>query len=117
MHPSSWAWQDMEDTCLNAMGRPKFPRAPGPAAGYDLYGRAVARHLGRFMPGNPTLLAQNMAGPGACALSGHGRSGQRRAPAKARTHMAQRPERTMSAAVNSITGTGRICALIRVRAG
>src|SRR3954462_2005330 len=32
--------------------------------GYDLYGRLVARHLGKFLPGNPTLVPQNMPGPG-----------------------------------------------------
>jgi tripartite-type tricarboxylate transporter receptor subunit TctC len=36
----------------------------GPGGGYDLYGRAVARHLGRFIPGNPALVPQNMAGAG-----------------------------------------------------
>lgn len=30
--------------------------------GYDLYGRLVARHLGRFIPGNPTVTPANMAG-------------------------------------------------------
>ena len=36
----------------------------GPGGGYDLYGRAVAHHMGRFIPGNPTLVPQNMAGAG-----------------------------------------------------
>jgi len=36
----------------------------GPGGGYDVYGRAVARHLGRFIPGNPSLVPQNMAGAG-----------------------------------------------------
>src|SRR6202162_6693552 len=36
----------------------------GPGGGYDLYGRAVARHLGRFIPGNPNIVPQNMAGAG-----------------------------------------------------
>jgi tripartite-type tricarboxylate transporter receptor subunit TctC len=36
----------------------------GPGGGYDLYGRAVARHLGRFIPGNPSIVPQNMAGAG-----------------------------------------------------
>src|SRR2546421_3904118 len=31
---------------------------------YDLYGRVVARHLGRHIPGEPTLIAQNMPGAG-----------------------------------------------------
>src|SRR5947209_15400303 len=32
--------------------------------GYDLYGRLVARYLGRYLPGNPTLVPQNMPGAG-----------------------------------------------------
>ena len=32
--------------------------------GYDLYGRTVARYMGRHIPGNPTLLPQNMPGAG-----------------------------------------------------
>src|SRR6185312_708145 len=32
--------------------------------GYDLYGRLVARHLGKHIPGHPTLVAQNMTGAG-----------------------------------------------------
>jgi len=31
---------------------------------YDLYGRLVARHLGRHIPGQPTVVAQNMPGAG-----------------------------------------------------
>src|SRR5262249_61583757 len=27
--------------------------------GYDLYGRMVARHIGRYLPGNPTVVPQN----------------------------------------------------------
>ena len=32
--------------------------------GYDLYGRLVARHIGRFLPNKPTLLPINMPGAG-----------------------------------------------------
>ena len=32
--------------------------------GYDIYGRLVARHLGRFLPGNPAVIASNMPGAG-----------------------------------------------------
>jgi tripartite-type tricarboxylate transporter receptor subunit TctC len=32
--------------------------------GYDAYGRVVARHLGKHIPGNPTVIAQNMPGAG-----------------------------------------------------
>ena len=32
--------------------------------GYDIYARVLARHLGRFIPGTPTVVAQNMPGAG-----------------------------------------------------
>ncbi len=32
--------------------------------GYDIYGRLAARHLGRFLPGNPSAIAINMPGAG-----------------------------------------------------
>jgi tripartite-type tricarboxylate transporter receptor subunit TctC len=32
--------------------------------GYDLYGRTLARYLGRYIPGNPNVVAQNMPGAG-----------------------------------------------------
>jgi len=31
---------------------------------YDLWGRVVARHVGRHLPGNPAVTAQNMEGAG-----------------------------------------------------
>ena len=34
------------------------------AGGYDNYARVVARHLGSHIPGNPTILPQNMPGAG-----------------------------------------------------
>jgi tripartite-type tricarboxylate transporter receptor subunit TctC len=36
----------------------------GPGGGYDLWGRVVARHLGKHLPGNPTVVPQNMPGGG-----------------------------------------------------
>jgi tripartite-type tricarboxylate transporter receptor subunit TctC len=30
--------------------------------GFDIYGRTLARHLGRFVPGNPAVVVQNMVG-------------------------------------------------------
>ena len=32
--------------------------------GYDLYARTLARHMGKHIPGNPTLVPQNMPGAG-----------------------------------------------------
>ena len=36
----------------------------GPGGGYDIYARAVARHLGRHIPGEPTVVVKNMPGAG-----------------------------------------------------
>jgi tripartite-type tricarboxylate transporter receptor subunit TctC len=35
-----------------------------PGGGFDIYARAVARHLGRNIPGNPTIVVKNMPGAG-----------------------------------------------------
>ena len=32
--------------------------------GYDIYARNIGKHLGRFLPGNPTVLPRNMPGAG-----------------------------------------------------
>lgn len=36
----------------------------GPAGSYDNFGRLAARHFGRFIPGNPAFVVQNMPGAG-----------------------------------------------------
>src|SRR5215470_18980675 len=35
-----------------------------PGGGYDLYARTLGRHIGRHIPGNPTIIVQNMPGAG-----------------------------------------------------
>jgi len=35
-----------------------------PAGGYDVNARAVARHIGKHIPGNPSVIVQNMPGAG-----------------------------------------------------
>src|SRR5262245_59908076 len=71
---------------LLALGPPSVGRAQSPAdfykgraidlyigysagGGYDVYARALARHMGRFIPGNPTILAKNMPGAGSLVLA------------------------------------------------
>jgi tripartite-type tricarboxylate transporter receptor subunit TctC len=39
--------------------------------GYDAYARLLARHLGNFVPGNPTLVVQNMSGAGSNRAAGY----------------------------------------------
>ena len=36
----------------------------GPGGGYDIYARTVAQFLGKYIPGNPTVVVQNMPGAG-----------------------------------------------------
>src|SRR5512140_2214975 len=37
--------------------------------GYDLYARTVARHIGKHIPGNPTVVTKNMEGAGSLRLA------------------------------------------------
>ena len=39
--------------------------------GYDAYGRLLARHMGRHIPGNPSIVAKNMPGAGGVQLANH----------------------------------------------
>src|SRR5262249_45143522 len=39
--------------------------------GYDAYARMLARHLGRYIPGNPTVVAKNMEGGGGIRLANY----------------------------------------------
>src|SRR5262244_4151780 len=36
---------------------------------YDLYARVIARHLGKHIPGNPTIVPKNMEGAGSLRLA------------------------------------------------
>ncbi len=35
-----------------------------PGGGFDTYSRAIARHMGKHIPGNPTIIVENMTGAG-----------------------------------------------------
>jgi tripartite-type tricarboxylate transporter receptor subunit TctC len=60
-----------------AAAQPKIPSAvtlyipSGIGGGYDTYGRLASRHLGRFLPGNPTLIPKNMPGAGGVVLANY----------------------------------------------
>ncbi len=43
----------------------------GPGGGYDAWGRVVARHIGKNLPGNPTVVPQNMPGGGSFNAANH----------------------------------------------
>jgi len=42
-----------------------------PGGGYDAYGRLLARHLGKYLPGNPNVLAVNYPGAGSLRLANY----------------------------------------------
>jgi tripartite-type tricarboxylate transporter receptor subunit TctC len=46
-----------------------IPNAPG--GSFDLYARLAANHLGRFIPGNPSIVAQNMPGAAGMQAANH----------------------------------------------
>jgi tripartite-type tricarboxylate transporter receptor subunit TctC len=42
-----------------------------PAGANDIYARAVSRHIGKYIPGNPTVVARNMPGGGSLVAANH----------------------------------------------
>lgn len=40
-----------------------------PGGGYDAYSRVLARHWGRYIPGNPTIIVENVLGAGGLVLA------------------------------------------------
>jgi tripartite-type tricarboxylate transporter receptor subunit TctC len=43
----------------------------GVGGGYDIWGRTLARHIGKHLPGNPTVVPQNMPGAGSFNAANH----------------------------------------------
>ncbi len=43
----------------------------GPGTGFDVYARAVARHIGRHIPGQPTIVVENMPGAGGLTMANY----------------------------------------------
>lgn len=39
--------------------------------GYDLYARAISRHMGKHIPGKPTVMVENMTGAGSLICANH----------------------------------------------
>ena len=42
-----------------------------PGGSFDLYARVLARHIGRYLPGNPTRVVENMTGAGGLIAANH----------------------------------------------
>jgi tripartite-type tricarboxylate transporter receptor subunit TctC len=43
----------------------------GPGGGYDQYGRLLARHIGKYIPGKPDVIVRNMPGAGSAKLAAY----------------------------------------------
>lgn len=43
----------------------------GPGGSYDLYGRTIAEHLGRHIPGRPNIVVEHMPGAGGIVAGNH----------------------------------------------
>ena len=42
-----------------------------PGGGFDAYARSLSRHMGKHIPGNPTLIVENMTGAGSLVAANH----------------------------------------------
>lgn len=42
-----------------------------PGGGFDVYSRAISRHIGRHIPGNPAVIVENMTGAGSLVAANH----------------------------------------------
>jgi tripartite-type tricarboxylate transporter receptor subunit TctC len=43
----------------------------GPGGGFDVYARLLARHIGRYVPGRPSVVVQNMPGAGSLVAANY----------------------------------------------
>ncbi|MBI2087638.1 MAG: hypothetical protein HYT78_02720 [Deltaproteobacteria bacterium] len=66
-------------TALPAYGQEPFYKGKtirivvgfGPGGGFDVYSRTMGRHLGKHIPGNPTVIVDNMTGAGSLIAATH----------------------------------------------
>jgi tripartite-type tricarboxylate transporter receptor subunit TctC len=69
---------------IGASGQPADSAAPfyegkavrmivgtAPGGGYDTYTRLIARHFGKYIPGSPTIIVDNMPGAGGLVAANH----------------------------------------------
>src|SRR6266702_2426813 len=69
LRPPTSAAQEGEDFYRGKTITIIIPIWPGGA--YDAYARLISRHLGKRLPGNPTIIARNMPGGGGVIASNY----------------------------------------------
>src|SRR5438445_12020059 len=42
-----------------------------PGGGFDTYARVISRHMGRHIPGNPSIVGENITGPRSLISANH----------------------------------------------
>src|SRR5262245_21095217 len=42
-----------------------------PGGGFDIYARLISRHVRKYIPGNPTVVVENMAGAGTAVAANY----------------------------------------------
>lgn len=62
---TAWAAEDFKGKQI------KVIVGSGSGGGYDGHARLLARHMGKYLPGNPTFVVQNMPGAGSLAAANH----------------------------------------------
>lgn len=65
-----WAMQARSDDGFYAGRTMTFIVGYGVNTGYDIYSRILARHIGKYLPGQPNVVVENM--PGAASLTATG---------------------------------------------
>ena len=61
---SAWAATPVSAADYYAGKKVDFVIGSDAGGGYDIYARNIGKHLGRFLPGNPTVVPRNMPGAG-----------------------------------------------------
>jgi tripartite-type tricarboxylate transporter receptor subunit TctC len=59
---ATWSYRDKTVTIYAATSA---------GGGYDFYARLLARHIGKFLPGNPQVIVKNMPGAGGIVLANY----------------------------------------------
>jgi hypothetical protein len=62
---SAWAQDFYKDKTLTVVV------GYSPGGSFDLYARVLARYIGRYLPGNPTRIVENMTGAGGMIAANH----------------------------------------------
>jgi len=65
LQPAVWGQRSEEELAQLFNSKPvTIIVGSSPGGGYDTFGRLVARHVGKYLPGNPSFIVRNVPGGG-----------------------------------------------------